>query len=317
MLPVIAQVGPISVSSFGVFLAIALVASLFVIWRIGRAYDVNEEKLTSLTVISFLGGLVGARILAVGLNLELFDTYEKVLQINRYPGLSFWGGLIGGLLTFWLLSLKNRLNFWSLADFAAAGFILGVAIADVGCFLGGCGYGVSSDLPIALNVVGLVGKRLPISLIEAGLLFLLFRIIWGQAIRFHYSGYVLASTFIYLGIVKFISEFFRGDKISLLVISNQLELSVGHIISLLLVLFGVVVIYQRSKRIFVSDLVSILAYLTSSKKRTTTLLSLKKRWYNLKVSWTIRLGRFNRKTKVVPRLTMRRLNVKYTPKNFR
>lgn len=314
MLPVLLSVGPISISSFGVFLALALIVSLFTIWRVGKAYDVDEERLTSLTVLTFLGGLIGARILAVGLNLELFNNIERVLEINRYPGLSFWGGLIGGLLTFWLLTARGKLKFWSLADFAAAGFVVGAAVGNLGCFLGGCGYGIISDSPISVSVVGLVGHRLPVSLVEAGTLYILFRSLWRQVIRFHYSGQVLANGLIWLGIIKFISEFFRGDKVA---INQYINLSLGHILALLMVILGVTVVYSRSKRTLGEDLQSVKGYLVSSKKRSLALSTVKKRWYNLRVSWMIRLGRFQRKTKVAPKITMRRLNVKYTPKNFR
>lgn len=314
MLPVLINLGPVSVSSFGVFLALSLIASLFTVWRVSKAYDVDQDRVTSLTVLTFLGGLIGARILAVGLNLELFDNLDKIFQLNRYPGLSFWGGLIGGSLTFWLLTVRNRLNFWQLSDFAATGLILGAAIGTFGCFLGGCSYGITSDSWLAVGVVGLVGKRLPVALFEAVLLLILFRSLWAKVVRFHYSGQVLAQALIWLGIIKFSLEFFRGDRTA---ISQSLAFSFGHLMSVLLIIFGVLVVYSQSKRTVMDDLMFIKELVTSSKRRSNTLESLKKRWYNLQVSWLVRLGRFRRRSKRVPKFTMRRLNVKFTPKNAR
>src|SRR5688572_22789026 len=41
MLPVIANIGPVSISSFGVFLALSLIVTLFTVWRVSRSYDVD------------------------------------------------------------------------------------------------------------------------------------------------------------------------------------------------------------------------------------------------------------------------------------
>ena len=56
-------------------------------------------------------------------------------------GLSFHGGLIGGMLTGGIYIARKRLNFWRIADCAAPGVAIGYAITRIGCFLNGCCYG--------------------------------------------------------------------------------------------------------------------------------------------------------------------------------
>ena len=45
MLPVLFSIGKISVSSFGIFLALGILLGIFLVWRLSRAWDLDEEKI--------------------------------------------------------------------------------------------------------------------------------------------------------------------------------------------------------------------------------------------------------------------------------
>ena len=141
MLPVLFTVGPISVSSFGFFLSIGFLFATFLVWRLARAWQFDEEKTLDLILLAFFGGVIGARILFFILNFTFFsDDLTKVVLITKYPGLNFWGGFLGGLLTLSFFANRFKLNFYQVADLAAVGFLAGLVLGDVGCFFGGCGY---------------------------------------------------------------------------------------------------------------------------------------------------------------------------------
>ncbi|MDO8570533.1 MAG: prolipoprotein diacylglyceryl transferase [Candidatus Daviesbacteria bacterium] len=304
MYPVLFHLGPVTISSFGFFLSIAVLAAVFTSWRLAKAYDLDEEKIIDLSIFTFLGGIILARIFFVIINWSFFglDNLSKIFLINLYPGFSFWGGLLGGIFTLWFFSRRFKLPFWQIADFAATSFLLALAISDIGCFLGGCYIGSPSDSFLALPVVGVIGKRLPISLFESLILFIIFFQLFKKVIKFHVAGKILALALIYLGLIRLFFQFFRDSG--------------SFILPLLLVLSGIITFYYRSKRNIVEDLKNLVTTPTSPKKRQLVVSSLKKCWYNNWINWKIKFGKFKKLLSNLPRILKRRLNVKSTPKDI-
>lgn len=313
MQPVLFNVGPLSISSFGFFLALAFVTAVFLAWRLARAYDLSQEQVLDLSILSFFGGIIGARLYFVIFHWSAFGgDLGKIVLINRYPGLSFWGGLLGGSLIFWLLIKRTKINFWQAADFAAVAFWGGTVFGNIGCFLGGCAFGAVSNLPIATAVVGLIGKRFPVAVVESLLLLLTFGYLWKQVVRFHFAGKILSVSLILLGIVKFMTEFFRGD--SQVILSG---FSLGYLFSLGLIFCGILVFYGRSKRNLWQDLVSLGEVFYQRKRQARLLSQFNKTLYNYKVGFKVKVERGIARIKLTPKILKRRLNVKSTPTNLR
>lgn len=295
MLPVLFTIGPISVSSYGFFLILGFLSALFVTWRIAKAYDLDEIKIFDFAVAIFLSGLIFARLAFVLINLSGFKDFPRIFQINLYPGFTFWGGFLGGMLVLLLLIRRAKLNFWQIADIASVGLMIGLTFGSIGCFLGGCGYGIVSSSPIAMPVVGLIGKRLPISLFEAFAFLIFFYWFWKAALKFHFQGKIFAMALIFLGIERFIAENWKGS-------SQNWN---GQIVSFLIFAIGVFIYYLRSKRNFIEDIKSMLQAFYVQKKRDLVLQTFSKNWYNAKVGWKIKLNKIKKK-----------INVKPTPGNY-
>ncbi|MDO8638312.1 MAG: prolipoprotein diacylglyceryl transferase [Candidatus Daviesbacteria bacterium] len=303
MYPVLFHFGPFTISSFGFFLSLAVLAGVFTSWRLAKAYDLNEEKIIDLAIFTFLGGIIFARIFFIIFNWSYFglDNLSKIFLINLYPGFSFWGGLLGGVVALWFFSKRFKISFWQIADFASVSFFLGLAVSDIGCFLGGCYIGAPSNSFLALPIVGMIGKRLPISLFESLFLFLIFFHLFKQVIKFHFAGKILALSLIYLGLIRFVLQFFRA--------SQGRENLISYLLSIGLVLLGIIIFYLRSKRNFIEDLKDLAQTPFSLKRRQMVVSYLKKTWYNNQVDWKVRLAR-------LPKVLKRRLNVKSTPKDI-
>lgn len=312
MWPVIFSVGSLSISSFGIFLGLAFLAAVYTSWKLARLYEIDEERILDLAILTFFGGMISSRLFFVLTHLSIFDDPSKIILISRYPGLSFWGGLAGGLLTLRFFASRSKLNFWQLADFAAAGLFLALSLGDVGCLLGGCFYGQVSNSFLATGVVGVIGKRFPLAIFEALVFLGAYFWIWKQVIRYHFPGKILAVMLISLGIVKFIFEFFRGDALYLL----NTGLTQGHLWAASSLIFGMYVFYSHSKRSFFTDASNLIHLPFSSKKRKNLLLYLRKNWYNFVVDWKIKGTRLGQFLKLAPKNLKRRLNVKSTPKNL-
>lgn len=305
MLPVI-SIGPFSISSFGIFLAAGFLFGIFLVWRLSRAWDLPEEKVLDLTLLTFLGGLLGARVYFI---LENFSSFGmdlfKWLLFYKYQGFSFWGAMLGGFLTLRFFSKKFKINFWQALDFAAVGLLGGLIFLDLGCFFAGCNIGVSSKLIFAVPMVGKVGTRIPIQIFEAALIYFVLWRVWRFAMHFHIQGTVAAFSLIYLGLVKLITEPLREIH------------NISVFLNAILILFGINLFYNVSytnkvtKRKILSDIKSfgifLISIISDAHARKEVVVGMKKSWYNYKVGLSWKLRSLSK--------ILRRLNVYFSHKD--
>lgn len=270
MLPVLFSIGNLSVSSFGVFLTMGLLLGIFLVWRLCRAWDLDEEKILDITLVTFMGGLIGARLYFVISHLQLFMASPlNLILINKFPGFSLWGGILGGWLMLFFFTRRKRLDFWQLADIASVGLIGGMILSSLGCFLGGCSVGVPSKEFFAVTMLGSVGKRWPIQIVEAFILAISLRHIWSKAVHFHQKGKIVSLGFIYIGFTKLILEPFKVDHS-------------GAFFSVVFVILGLTIFYKITKQNPLMHAKNVL--------RSFTMQNFKKSWYNQKTSigWKLR-----------------------------
>lgn len=300
MLPVLFSIGNISVSSFGVFLGLGFLVGVFLIWRLSRAWDLDEEKILDLTLITFLGGLIGARLYFVIENWQFFSMdILKMVLFTKFPGFSFWGGFLGGWLVLSYFCKRFKVDFWEIADIAAIGFLVGIIFSNLGCFLGGCNTGVVSNF-LSIPMVGLVGDRFPVQILEAALFLVVLIKLWSQATHFHQRGKIISISLIALGVIKLITEPLKASH------SN-------FAFSVVVLFLGLTLFYRVMKRNILADLKSglnsVKNFFTSSSSRKLVLQSIGKSWYNKRVglAWQLR-----NLTKL-----LRRINVKFSHKDSR
>ena len=96
-------------------------------------------------------------------------------------GLTIHGAVIGSILVGIWYSHWKKVSFWKLADTIAPSLALGQFIGRLGCFLNGCCYGVSTELPwgvkfnspSSLIPYAMLGKKVhPTQLYESALNFI-------------------------------------------------------------------------------------------------------------------------------------------------
>lgn len=294
MLPVFFSIGGINVSSFGVFLALGFFWAVFLIWRLCRAWDLDEEKTLDLILLTFVGGLIGARIYFAVENWQYFAAMPlNLFIINKVPGFNFWGGFLGGWLTLYFFSRRFKADFWQLTDIAVVGLIGSLIMTNIGCFLGGCDIGAVTKFPISFTMVGMLGKRWPVQLLEALLLILVLRRIWFQATHFHYRGTIVSLGFIYLGFTQLAIEPLKQDHS-------------GIFLSAMLTLLGACIFYITTKQSPLTHLRQLnrffVKFFSDPKSRTTVVQNIGKYWYNQKTGLGWRIKNFKK--------LLRRSNVK-------
>lgn len=216
MLPVLVSLGPIQIRSYGVFLVLAFLVGTFIIWREGQKQGYNEEKLLDLSVTVILSGLLGSRLYYVTTNFGYYkDRFGAVLKIWE-GGLSFHGALIGGILGFWWFVRKNKWPILQVADFGSLALLLGMVVGKIGSLLNGDDYGVTSSLPWAIQIPGVIGKRHPSPIYEIILILVIYFYLLKRYRVKERSGGVFYSCLALLGVARIFTEFFRDNPTHIL-----------------------------------------------------------------------------------------------------
>ena len=153
MLPVLFKIGPITIYSFGAMVALGFLTAYWISVAEFRRRGLPKPKdlASSLLLLAFVGGLVGAK---------LFHLLEHPEELRGDPlgalvspaGLTFHGGfLVAAALFLWYI-WRHRLPLWRIADAIAPALMLAYGIGRIGCHLAGDGdYGIPTDVPWAVT----------------------------------------------------------------------------------------------------------------------------------------------------------------------
>ncbi len=149
--PELFEIGGLSITWHGLFTAVGVVAGVWVSAILGRRAGIAEDTIYNMALALVIGGIIGARTLYVLENLDLFgDDPLEVFAINT-GGISIYGALIGGTLGASAYAAWRRLPRWGvMADIAAIGAILGMAVGRIGDVINGEHFARTTDWPIGV-----------------------------------------------------------------------------------------------------------------------------------------------------------------------
>lgn len=147
--PNIGEIGPFLLSWHGVFTAIGIGAAVMVVAFFARQRGLSEDDAYNIALVGIPGGIIGARLLFVLENWDLFrHNLSSVFSINE-GGISVYGGLIGGALVGWAFAWWRKYRMRAFADTAAFGMATGQIIGRIGDYINGEHLAKSSHLPWA------------------------------------------------------------------------------------------------------------------------------------------------------------------------
>ena len=146
MYPTLFEVGPFTVHSFGVMMALAFVsAGLMTGWGMKRR-GLDPELTYSMLIAAIVGGVVGAKIHYLIVHPEQVGS-----ALFSGSGLIWYGGLIGGTLAVWVVVVFSKARTALVADAIGPALALSYAVGRVGCLLNGDDYGRPTGLPWAMS----------------------------------------------------------------------------------------------------------------------------------------------------------------------
>jgi phosphatidylglycerol:prolipoprotein diacylglycerol transferase len=232
MHPLLFQIGPVPIHTYGFLIALGFILALQVIRKLAERSKLDSERVLDLTFWSLLVGFLGCRILFIITRWEYFSQ-EPVAMLKLWEGgLVFLGGPIAVFpFVAWQVR-KHQLPIWKTMDVMIPGLVLGHMFGRFGCFAAGCCYGKPTDLPWGVRfqseLVDTAMRGIPLhptQLYEAFSLGVLFAgLLWVFRTK-KFDGQVVLTYFMAYPIIRSIIEVFRGDTIRGFVIDGVLSTS--------------------------------------------------------------------------------------------
>ncbi len=150
MIPVLFEIGPITIYSFGLMMGIAFILANYLLAKEFKRKGLPPDKAGTITLIALVAGVAGSKLFSVFENWGEF-TADPWGQLFSAAGLTFYGGLILATVCILLYVRKQQLGFLRVADAASPSLILAYGVGRIGCQLAGDGdYGIPSDVPWAM-----------------------------------------------------------------------------------------------------------------------------------------------------------------------
>jgi len=146
MCPIIAELGPVTIYSYGMMVAIAFIFGLYIARIEAVRKGIKIDLVYDLAFYLIIGSLIGSRVYYL-LFFNPSSFIKEPLSIFKIwqGGLAIHGAILGGILTGILFSKLRKISFWVLADLVAPSIIISQAIGRLGCFLNSCCFGVPTE----------------------------------------------------------------------------------------------------------------------------------------------------------------------------
>ena len=260
MYPKILDIGPITIHTYGLLLAVAFIAGILVASHNAKKQGINPDSIWNMGLVIIFSALVGAKILLVLSDYGYYSHNPREifsLSTLRSTGV-YYGGLLFALASSaWYLA-KKRLPAWTIADLSAPGIALGQAIGRIGCLSAGCCYGRPTHVPWAITFTNQyagdnIGVPLniplhPTQIYESLGAFCLFLFLMWRLHRKHIPGQIILEYLTLYAFLRFTIEFYRGDDRGYVLHGF---LSTSQLIAILTVLGSIAVylfLLRRSKK---------------------------------------------------------------------
>ncbi|MFH1198623.1 MAG: prolipoprotein diacylglyceryl transferase [Candidatus Omnitrophota bacterium] len=198
MHPIICQIGPLKIYSYGFMLALAFLTVTSFATLNSKKHGILPDHIFNFTFTCFLFGIIGARLFYAIENFAYYSKNPAEIFMLQYGGLSWFGGLIlGSALGLVYLKIK-KIPVYRMLDFIAPYLALGQAVGRLGCLLNGCCGGKTIIFPVQAYA--------------SALLFIIFLILLFLQKKAYKPGQIIFSYFFLYSIKRFFIEFWRTDN---------------------------------------------------------------------------------------------------------
>ena len=259
MHPILYRIGSFPINTYGVFLALAFLAAIFVTVRLAVRDGLPKERIYDLCLWLLLSSLVGSKLLMLLTEPEYRQNPLLLFSLDflRSGGV-FYGGLLGAIIAGYLLMRRWQLPWWRTADAFAPGIALGSALGRLGCFFAGCCWGEPTTRPWGVTfpphgheITGVPAgiPMHPTQLYESFSMLIVFLFLLWLHKRKRFSGQVILAYALIYSVIRFSIEFVRDDpRGDILGLTTLTGLSTSQLIGIIIGIGALILMILKWRR---------------------------------------------------------------------
>ncbi|CAN5846083.1 prolipoprotein diacylglyceryl transferase [soil metagenome] len=270
MYPDLITIGDFVITSFGVMMFLSfLTAAYFTSGQLKR-YGMPGEHAWDMLAYCAIGGIIGAKLYYLALHWQDLVANPMGELLSR-GGLVWYGGLIGGIVAYYLQVRARKLPVATMYDATAPALAIAYAVGRLGCFLVGDDYGRYTDGPLGIafprgappSTAGILRYEMgetipahipdnavvavhPTQLYEIVLALIMFGILWKLGTKRGFrAGQLFAVYMVLYGVERFLIEFVRAKTDRFLIAG--VGFSTSQFMSVALIALGVFLWMRQGK----------------------------------------------------------------------
>ncbi len=227
MFPDLFSIGPLTIHTYGVFVAAGFFAGIMVTLKIGNLEGIDAPHVMDMGFYVILSALIGSRLMYALINISYYSIHPlEILKIWQ-GGLVFSGGFIGIFLTMAWYSKRRDLSLLEIGDLWAPAAAIGQGIGRIGCFMAGCCYGRPAGVKwsvVFTNPDSLAPLYIPLhptQLYHSISSFIIFLILLWIHAKKKFEGQVFVWLLILHSTSRLLIERFRGDDRGMFLNTNM------------------------------------------------------------------------------------------------
>jgi phosphatidylglycerol:prolipoprotein diacylglycerol transferase len=253
MYPVLFEIGTVHVYSYGLMIAVGIVAGMiYLIIEGRRSIGLTFDQANSLFLYVFIAAVIGGKLFLFFEDPSGYVSHPAGLFTGQ--GFVFYGSFLLTIPTMVWFFKRNRLPMFKMLDVMAITTCLVHMFGRIGCFLAGCCYGKPTNSILGVTYTNpacyadpLHTPLYPTQLLEAGYIFFVMLFLFYLKTKNTFGGQLFLTYLMMYAAGRFVLEFLRGDAGRGFILDDYLSHS--QLISIC-ILAIVLFFYQRlSKRI--------------------------------------------------------------------
>lgn len=251
MHPILFKIGPVTIYTYGVFIAAAFFLGLALAVRQAKIAGEEPQKIMDLGFYILISAIVGSRLLYIIVEFpEYISDPVKILKVWE-GGLVFYGGFIMTTATVIVYARKHKMNIWKVGDIFAPSVAIGQGVGRLGCFFAGCCYGKETNLPWGvvftdLNTLAPMNTHLhPTQLYDSANGFTIFIILIILRRFKKFDGQLFWTYTLLYALGRFSVEIFRGDDRGFVI---EQVLSTSQFIAILLLMASIIMLMKLKRQ---------------------------------------------------------------------
>jgi phosphatidylglycerol---prolipoprotein diacylglyceryl transferase len=248
MHPILFQYHGFVIYTYGVLVATGVLLGMWYARTQAPRAGVDPDKLWNMAIYTILVALLLAKIWLLASDWDYYTTHvSEIFSLQTFQsGGTFYGGVLGAILTIVLYTHFQKMPLFAVLDVSAGALPLGHAIGRLGCYAAGCCYGKPTSVPWAITFKNPVAAQIagtplgvhlhPTQLYESFAEFLNFAFLVWLGRRQTFRGQILGTFFLLYGFERGTIEFFRGDPGRTMLFHDSVSLM--QCVSVVLILTG-------------------------------------------------------------------------------